>query len=283
MAKALAIASDGSKPLQNNTHERYARFRAAALPRIVAFRKAGNTAKNDRNADANSFRLEKKPGVRERIDYLVRQAEDRIIEKRCRLEEQLWSVLEADIGNFWETYETASGKLATDQDGKMLTVRKQRAKLINDLPPEFRKLIEDVTVDRNGNVIPKLYSKAHANAALCKFHNIGRTDDRSESDVSRLSDAELIRQLADQAKELGVEIDLNYSFAQQPSATETDGQDSQVIDADPPSGASSASAPTADSATDVSNNPPEPISELAVSSAAPPEARRLPKAGRGKR
>jgi hypothetical protein len=46
--------------------------------------------------------------------------------------------------------------LETDQDGKMLTVRKQRAKLINDLPPEFRKLIEDVTVDKNGNVIPNL-------------------------------------------------------------------------------------------------------------------------------
>jgi hypothetical protein len=29
-----------------------------------------------------------------------------------------------------------------------------------------------------------------------------------------VSDAELIQQLADQAKELGIEIDLNYSFAQ---------------------------------------------------------------------
>jgi len=88
------------------------------------------------------------------------------------------------------------------------------AKLINDLPPEFRKLIEDVSVDRNGNVIPKLYSKAQANAELRKMLNIGRTEDRPENDVSRLSDAELIQQLADQAKELGIEIDLNYRFAQ---------------------------------------------------------------------
>jgi hypothetical protein len=29
------------------------------------------------------------------------------------------------------------------------------------------------------------------------------------------SDAELIQQLADQAKELGIEINLNFSFAQQ--------------------------------------------------------------------
>jgi hypothetical protein len=33
-------------------------------------------------------------------------------------------------------------------------------------------------------------------------------------DITKLSDAELIQQLADQAKELGIEIDLNYSFAQ---------------------------------------------------------------------
>jgi hypothetical protein len=39
--------------------------------------------------------------------------------------------------------------------------------------------------------------------------------EREQTDVSRLSDAELIQQLADQAKELGIEIDLNYSFAQQ--------------------------------------------------------------------
>jgi hypothetical protein len=35
------------------------------------------------------------------------------------------------------------------------------------------------------------------------------------NDLARLSDAELIQQLADTAKQLGVEINLNYSFAQQ--------------------------------------------------------------------
>src|SRR5436190_937410 len=94
MTKALAISYDGSKPLKNNLHERYARFRAAALPRIAAFRKAGNTAKNDHVADTNSFRLERKPGVRERIEYLARQAQERVAEKRVALEEQLWAVLE---------------------------------------------------------------------------------------------------------------------------------------------------------------------------------------------
>jgi hypothetical protein len=135
------------------------------------------------------------------------------------LEEQLWAVLEADIGAFWETYEAAKtskdGKLETDQEGKMLTVPKQRAKLINDLPPEFRKLIEDVSVDRNGNVIPKLYSKAQANRDLREMLNIGGRKEQPADDVSKLSDAELIQQLADQAKQLGVKIDLSYDFGQQ--------------------------------------------------------------------
>jgi hypothetical protein len=47
MAKTPAIISDGSKPLKNNLHERYARYRAQALPQLVAFRKAGTTAKTD--------------------------------------------------------------------------------------------------------------------------------------------------------------------------------------------------------------------------------------------
>jgi hypothetical protein len=222
MAKALAIPFDGSKPLKNNMWERYARFRAQALPRIVAYRRAGNTIKGDNGAAVNACRLERKPGMRERIEYLTRQAQERLAEKRVTLEEQLWAVHEADIGAFWETYEAAKtdreGKLETDQDGKMLSVRKQRAKLINDLPPEFRKLIEDVTVDRHGNVVPKLYSKAQANAELRKMLNIGRTEDRPENDVSRLSDAELVQQLSDQAKQLGVEINLNYSFLQRDKA-----------------------------------------------------------------
>jgi len=50
-------------------------------------------------------------------------------------------------------------------------------------------------------------------------------------DVTQLSDAELLSTLAAQAKELGIEIDLNYTFAQQPPAAKTDGQDiGRVID-----------------------------------------------------
>jgi hypothetical protein len=133
-------------------------------------------------------------------------------------------VHEADPGIYFESVAVAKndkdGKLATDEAGKMLTVRKQRPKLINDLPLEARKLIEDVTVDKHANYVPRLYSKAQANADLRKLLNIGAQEHRPENDVARLSDAELIQQLADQAKQLGVEIKLDYSFAQQPPAAE---------------------------------------------------------------
>jgi hypothetical protein len=130
----------------------------------------------------------------------------------------LWAIHEADIGDFFETVEVAKsdkdGKLETDETDKMLTVKKQRPRLLSDLPPDLRKAIEHVQVDARGSVVPQLYSKLQANAELRRMLNIGGQKDRPETDVSRLSDAELIQQLADQAKELGIEINLNYSFAQ---------------------------------------------------------------------
>jgi hypothetical protein len=50
---------------------------------------------------------------------------------------------------------------------------------------------------------------------LRKMLNIGGQTDRPETDVSRLSDAELVQQLSEQAKQLGVNINLNYAFLQQ--------------------------------------------------------------------
>ena len=221
MAKTdlLAIASPGSRALRNAKYEKYCRLRASAQPRIPAYREAGWHSKKDDVAYANACRLERRPGVRERIEYLSHQDEELVAEKRQRIEGQLWAIHEADIGDFFETVEIAKsdkdGKAATDETGKMLTVKKQRPKLLSDLPPDLRKAIEHVQLDAKGNVVPQLYSKAQANAELRKMLNIGRTEDRPETDVSRLSDAELIQQLADQAKQLGVEINLNYSFLQQ--------------------------------------------------------------------
>jgi hypothetical protein len=214
----LAIASLGSRALTNAKYERYCRLRASALPRVPAYREAGWETSDDNDAYSNACRLERRPGVRERIEYLSRQDEELIAEKRRRIEGQLWAIHEADIGDFFETVEVAKsdkdGKAATDETGKMLTAKKQRPRLLSDLPPDLRKAIEHVQVDARGNVVPQLYSKLQANAELRKMLNIGGQKDRPETDFSRLSDAELIQQLADQAKELGIEIDLNYSFAQ---------------------------------------------------------------------
>jgi hypothetical protein len=122
-----------------------------------------------------------------------------IAEKRRRIEETLWAIHEADIGDYFEIH---------DIDGKTL----EKPKHLSDIPSELRKNIEKITVDGRGRAVPQLYSKLAASQELRKMLNIGRTDERS--DMSRLSDAELIAQLSDTAKELGIEINLNYSFAQ---------------------------------------------------------------------
>jgi hypothetical protein len=62
--------------------------------------------------------------------------------------------------------------------------------------------------------VPQLYSKLQANQELREMLNIGGRREQPADDVSRLSDAELVQQLADQAKELGIEIDVNYRFAE---------------------------------------------------------------------
>ena len=93
----------------------------------------------------------------------------------------------------------------------MLETR-ERPRLLTDLSPETAKLIEDVTIDSKGRAIPKLYSKLQANKELRAMLNIRAKE--APRDITQLSDAELIQQLADQAKELGIEIDLNYRFAQ---------------------------------------------------------------------
>jgi hypothetical protein len=79
-----------------------------------------------------------------------------------------------------------------------------------ELDPETAKLIEDITIDAKGRAVPRLYSKAWANAELRKMLNISVKE--APRDITQLSDAELIETLARQAKELGVSIDLSYDF-----------------------------------------------------------------------
>jgi hypothetical protein len=44
---------------------------------------------------------------------------------------------------------------------------------LTELDPETAKLIEDVTIDSRGRLIPKLYSKLQANKELRQMLNIG--------------------------------------------------------------------------------------------------------------
>ena len=215
--------SPGSKPLKHSKWERYARYRAQALPRIVAFRKLGNYAANDKIAHNNASRLENKPSVKDRINYLTKQAEERIAEKRARIEKRLWSIHEANIQDFFTTENDldptdASSNPAekTNNPDQQKVAVSPRARVVprplTELDPETAKLIEDVTIDSKGRLIPKLYSKLQANKELRAMLNISAK--QSAPDVTQLSDSELLAQLAQLAKELGIEIDLNYSFAQ---------------------------------------------------------------------
>ena len=126
----LAIASPGSRALKNAKYEKYCRLRASALPRNQAYREVGWGSREDDVAYINACRLERRPEIQDRIGYLTRQEEDLVAEKRRRIEETLWNIHEADIGDFFETVEVAKsdkdGKAATDEAGKMLTVKKQR-------------------------------------------------------------------------------------------------------------------------------------------------------------
>jgi hypothetical protein len=71
--------------------------------------------------------------------------------------------------------------------------------------------------------VPQLYSKLAASQELRKMLNISRTEERN--DLARLSDAELVAQMADIAKQLGVDIKIDYSFIAKPVVTETDGSE----------------------------------------------------------
>jgi hypothetical protein len=91
------MASPGLRSLKNASHELYARYRAQALPRIRAYREAGWHSKKDDVAYANACRLERRPEIQDRIAYLTRQEEELVVEKRRRIEEQLWAIHEANI------------------------------------------------------------------------------------------------------------------------------------------------------------------------------------------
>jgi hypothetical protein len=60
-------------------------------PRIPAYREAGWGSRSDNASYVNAYRLERRSEIQDRIAYLTRQEEDLVVEKRRRIEEQLWA------------------------------------------------------------------------------------------------------------------------------------------------------------------------------------------------
>jgi hypothetical protein len=206
----------GFAPLRNDRHEKFAFKRALLMPKAEAYRAAGWTAKDDHAAAGNASRLERRADVAARIAYLRRHGDEQILHaKRERLEEFLWTVHESNVAALWETVEVEKrdkkGNLITGEDGKPVMVKRQVPKLLSDLPEDVARTVETCGVDENGRVIPKPYSKMQANQELRKLLGIGVVAGAGgDGEVARLSDAELIAQLSNQARELGIEIDLSY-------------------------------------------------------------------------
>ena len=211
----FATPLPGSRPLKNARHERYCRLRAGAQQRIPAYREAGWGTSNGDDAYSNACRIERRPEIKQRIAFLTKQEESLISEKRKALEAKLLAIHEVNLQDFFEQYDEPitdkQGYQVIDEMGRLKRRKRERPRLLTELPPELAAMIEDVMIDGKGRAIPKLYSKLQASKELRAMLNMGRPEERT-TDLSRLSDAELVAQLKAQAQELGVEIDLNYRF-----------------------------------------------------------------------
>jgi hypothetical protein len=211
--------TDGSAALPDVRYERYAHERALMRTKLEACRAAGFGSVSDRAASSNASKLEREvPAIRARIAYLSRDNEALIREKRRRLEERLWSWRDGNISDYWETVEVEvrnkKGDVVLNADGTPKTKPITRMKDISQLTPEQQQRIESIHVNEAGIASPKLHSVSWANSELRKFHSMG-PQASEDNGVQRLSDAELITQLANQAKELGIEIDLSYRLGKQ--------------------------------------------------------------------
>jgi hypothetical protein len=135
----LVVVAPGSQPLRNPKHERFARLRAVLRPKVDAFRQCGLRAATDKIAVDSAWRLEHRKDVSDRIAYLSRQDEELLRAKRQRLEESLWHLHEADIGNLFETNEVPKlnrkGEPVLDKDGRPVTYKRQAVRDLQEVPP----------------------------------------------------------------------------------------------------------------------------------------------------
>ena len=187
-------------------------------PTADAYRQAGYKSESDHAAAGNAARLLRRQDVQDRIAYWSRQEEELLQAKRRRLEEMLWLIHESNVADMWEMVEVEKrdhkGNPIINPDGSVVMKLVQRPKPIGEMPEDVQRAVESISINEAGFVVPKPYSKLQANAELRKLLGIGSVQ-RDDGELSRLSDQELVARLANQARELGVEIDLSYRFGGQ--------------------------------------------------------------------
>lgn len=208
----------GCKPLRDNKKERFCRLRSVLRPKGDAYRQAGYSSESDHAAAGNASRLERRHDVSERIAFLSRQEDEILQIKRQRLEELLWTIHESNVADMWQMVEVEKrdhkGNPIINEDGSVVVKWVQRPKPIHEMSEDVQRAVETISINEAGFVIPKPYSKLQANQELRKLLGIGSVQS-DDGELSRLSDQELVAQLANQARELGIEVDLTYRFGGQ--------------------------------------------------------------------
>lgn len=205
-AEAQSSVAIGSNPLRKRQHERFCWLLAQMRPKADAYRQAGFRSVSHHSANANAARLLARRDIADRISYLTRQEEEVLQLKRARIEELLWMIHESNVADLWETYEDTkkdkAGNVVTI-DGRPVIVKRQRPKLLSDLPDDVQRIVESCGIDEHGRVIPKAYSKLQANAELRKLLNIGGVVQSDE--VTRMSTPQIVSEL----QALGVDVRLS--------------------------------------------------------------------------
>jgi len=207
-------ALPGSNPLRNVKHEAYCRERALQVEGAIAYRRAGFESIDHHAARGNAAKLERRADVQDRIAFLCRQDEEILREKRRRLESYLWLAHETNRADFYETVEepvTKNGVLVLDGEGKPEVRRWQRLKLFSDLTPEQQALIEGVKYTEGGPALDTV-TRQWANQELRKFLGTDKAGRGDGDDLARLSDSDLLTELARQARDLGIDVQLTYGI-----------------------------------------------------------------------
>ena len=139
---ATTVVDPGSLPLRNRKQELYAQERALFNSATVSARNAGYKG----HVDVVASELERKPKVQARITYLTRDHENALREKRKRLEEFLWDVIETDRATYYETVEITvtdrNGIPTLDRNGLPKTKMINQLKRLELLKPHERRLID---------------------------------------------------------------------------------------------------------------------------------------------